>query len=179
MAIENYYKVLDVAHDATLEQLKKAYRSAARECHPDRFPDDTEAKSRFERLGRAHAVLSNSSKRKRHDRQIKVPQSVQELFAQFPTAQQVVEDRLPKASAAMSPGIHLLGVLEVSPEILKEGGEVILPSFGDEGPKAGSTLTVPRGADKHNWVCFDSQGGLGVNGAEAGDFYLIVVPKRH
>ena len=43
----DYYEVLGVDKNATDEDIKRAYRRKAKECHPDLHPDDKEAEARF------------------------------------------------------------------------------------------------------------------------------------
>ncbi len=62
------YQVLEVPRDATQEDIKKAYRRLARECHPDANPDDPEAEARFKEIAAAYEVLSDPEKRARYDR---------------------------------------------------------------------------------------------------------------
>ncbi len=64
----DYYAVLGVARSATPEELKKAYRKLALECHPDRCPDDPEAAERFKTLTAAYQVLSDTNRRAHYDR---------------------------------------------------------------------------------------------------------------
>ena len=43
----NYYDVLGVDRDASLEQIKFAFRTKAKETHPDRNPDVPNANEKF------------------------------------------------------------------------------------------------------------------------------------
>ena len=63
----DYYEILDVNRNATQEEVKKAFRKIALECHPDRCPGDQEAEERFKEAQEAYAVLSNPESRQRYD----------------------------------------------------------------------------------------------------------------
>lgn len=68
MSKPDYYEVLGVARSASEQELKKAYRRVALECHPDRNPDDPEAEERFKLASEAFQVLSDPQKRQVYDR---------------------------------------------------------------------------------------------------------------
>ncbi len=66
--MRDYYEVLEVARDASPEDIKKAYRKKAMHYHPDRNPGDKKAEGHFKEAAQAYAVLSDAQKRARYDR---------------------------------------------------------------------------------------------------------------
>ena len=67
MEKRDYYEVLEVAKNATPEEIKKAYRKKAIQYHPDKNPGDKEAEEKFKEAAEAYEVLSNPDKRARYD----------------------------------------------------------------------------------------------------------------
>jgi len=63
----DYYAALEVAQDASAEDIKRAYRRLARQLHPDTNADP-EAEARFKEVALAYEVLSDPEKRQRYDR---------------------------------------------------------------------------------------------------------------
>ncbi|KAJ3092000.1 hypothetical protein HDU96_002860, partial [Phlyctochytrium bullatum] len=63
------YKVLGVSKDATLDQIKKAYKVQALKHHPDRHPEDKreEQKAIFQDISAAFDTLSDPTKRRDYD----------------------------------------------------------------------------------------------------------------
>jgi molecular chaperone DnaJ len=64
---KDYYKILGVAKDADQATVKKAYRTLARELHPDRNTNDKAAEGKFKDVSEAYSVLSDPQKRKQYD----------------------------------------------------------------------------------------------------------------
>jgi molecular chaperone DnaJ len=64
----DHYEVLGVGRDASLPDIKRAYRRLAVQFHPDRNPENPEAEERFKEASEAYAVLSDAEKRARYDR---------------------------------------------------------------------------------------------------------------
>ncbi len=67
-ARRDYYAVLGVSKEASLEEIKKAFRGLALEFHPDRNPDDPAAEQRFREATEAYKTLSDAEQRARYDR---------------------------------------------------------------------------------------------------------------
>jgi molecular chaperone DnaJ len=65
----DYYEVLGVKKNASLEEIKKAYREAELKHHPDRVPaaQKKEAEEQFKQISEAYAVLSDVKKRALYD----------------------------------------------------------------------------------------------------------------
>jgi len=68
MAKRDYYEVLAVEKNASVQEIKSSYRKLAQKYHPDRNPGDAEAEERFKEAAEAYAVLSDTDKRARYDR---------------------------------------------------------------------------------------------------------------
>jgi molecular chaperone DnaJ len=62
------YETLGVARDAGDAEIKRAYRTLARELHPDLNPGDAAAEARFKEVAQAYELLSNPEARARYDR---------------------------------------------------------------------------------------------------------------
>src|SRR3982075_131069 len=64
----DYYEVLSVSRQASLEEIKRSYRKLAVKFHPDKNPDDPHAEEKFKELGEAYDVLMDEEKRAAYDR---------------------------------------------------------------------------------------------------------------
>ena len=63
----NPYETLGVAPDASQDAIRKAYRKAAKETHPDLNPGKPEAEKRFKEINAAYDIVGDADKRKRYD----------------------------------------------------------------------------------------------------------------
>jgi len=64
---KDYYATLGVKKTATPEEIRKAFRKAARKYHPDVNPGDKRAEEKFKEISEANDILSDEKKRKIYD----------------------------------------------------------------------------------------------------------------
>ena len=67
MAKRDYYDVLGASKGASAEELKKAYRTKAKELHPDRNTDNPNAEAQFKEINEAYDVLKDADKKAAYD----------------------------------------------------------------------------------------------------------------
>jgi molecular chaperone DnaJ len=63
----DFYLVLGVGREATLADVKRAYKRLARKFHPDINPGDRMAAAQFQRIAEAYETLSDAERRRRYD----------------------------------------------------------------------------------------------------------------
>ena len=68
MSKQDYYDLLGIDKGADAGTLKKAFRKAAMQYHPDRNPGDEAAEKKFKEMGEAYDVLKDPEKRAAYDR---------------------------------------------------------------------------------------------------------------
>ena len=145
MAAVDYYTVLGVGRQASLEDIKKAYRSLAIQWHPDRNPGSRQAEERFKAIAEAYAVLSSAAKRQKYDTlgpaEFRNEYSQEEIFKGF-----VPEDFFVSfGQVTNAERIKNLFDKDQAPVSEQELNERISSMFADFGRPAG--LGRPRSPD--------------------------------
>jgi molecular chaperone DnaJ len=68
MAKRDFYDVLGVKNGASPDEIKKAYRTKAKELHPDRNADNPGSEAKFKEANEAYEVLKDADKKAAYDR---------------------------------------------------------------------------------------------------------------
>jgi len=64
----DYYEVLNIAREASDQEIKSAYRKMAMKYHPDKNPGNKEAEERFKEAAEAYSILGDRDKRGIYDK---------------------------------------------------------------------------------------------------------------
>lgn len=65
---QDLYQQLGVARGASAEEIRKSFRTLAKELHPDRNPGDKKAEERFKKISAAFDILGDAEKKAKYDR---------------------------------------------------------------------------------------------------------------
>ncbi|MBF0385164.1 MAG: molecular chaperone DnaJ [Candidatus Omnitrophica bacterium] len=129
----DYYQILGVEKNASLQQIKKAYRSLALKHHPDRVQESEkkQAEEKFKEISEAYGVLSDPKKRELYDQ-----------YGHSGIDQQFTSEDIFR-------GADFSGLEDVFSRIFGDtgGGESIFDFFGMGGGSRRSGRRSQRGAD--------------------------------
>jgi|TARA_Y100000768_G_scaffold341477_1_gene285979 molecular chaperone DnaJ len=175
---KNFYATLGVPQNASIEEIKKAYKKLARENHPDLNPGDIEAEKRFKEVSEAHSVIGDERKKQEYD-QIRAMGA--SGFGGFSSQGFTVDDFgdiFENLGDIFGFGGRRKGQtyqtnINISFLEAASGIEVVLPL--EESIK----VKVPAGVDNGSVIRLRGRGGPGAAGAPDGDLLVQVSVEPH
>lgn len=60
--MKDYYKILEISPNASDDEIRRAFRSKSKSCHPDLFPNNKEKEEEFKLINEAQEALLNKPK---------------------------------------------------------------------------------------------------------------------
>lgn len=66
--MRDFYEILGINKNSSVDEVKKAYRKLAKKYHPDLNPNNPEAEQSFKEVSAAYEILSNQEMRDRYDK---------------------------------------------------------------------------------------------------------------
>ena len=176
---KNFYATLGISQDASISEIKKAYKKLARENHPDLNPGDLEAEKRFKEVSEAHSVLGDERKKQEYDQVRSMGASG---FGGFTSQGFTVDDFgdiFENLGDIFGFGGRRKGQtyqtnINISFTEAASGIEVVLP-LENESIK----VKVPAGVDNGSVIRLRGRGGPGAAGAPDGDLLVQVSVEPH
>ena len=176
---KNFYATLGIPQNASISEIKKAYKKLARENHPDLNPGDLEAEKRFKEVSEAHSVLGDERKKQEYDQIRSMGASG---FGGFTSQGFTVDDFgdiFENLGDIFGFGGRRKGQtyqtnINISFTEAASGIEVVLP-LENESIK----VKVPAGVDNGSVIRLRGRGGPGAAGAPDGDLLVQVSVEPH
>jgi curved DNA-binding protein len=189
MIFKDYYKILELeTNKVNLEEIKTAYRGAAKKYHPDVNVGNTLAEERIKDINEAYRILSNPTTKRKYDRvwnsnvakkkkafQSKGKSSgarTNEFFYMFFGD---VEEKEPKVKKKFPvKGENIETEIEASIEEAFYGLEkkITLKAIGENSKTL--TVAIPAGIKNGEKIRLIGQGKPGRDGGKNGDLFIKI-----
>lgn len=152
-----YYQILELENNASLDDIKKAYKKLAIKYHPDKNPHNKEhAEEKFKEISQAYEILTNKDKytQEPHFRQNNMPQvNPHDLFQQI-FSQMNMQQNMPFSHPVfmnMSQGINVVQmpantVMRSTSTKIEDGKKIVTVTERVNGQTRVQTITSDANA---------------------------------
>ena len=180
MIYKDYYKILELKTSrVSIDEIKSAYRAAAKKYHPDLNVGDTLAEERIKDINEAYRILSVPASKRKYDRiwnsrnNDKVYKKIKgkNLFDKFLGN---IENEENKNEISPKRGEDIETEITVKLEEAFNGSEKKISLKTVEGKMKKFTVKVPEGIRNGEKIRLLGQGRLGENGGKNGDLFIKI-----
>lgn len=193
MVFKNYYKILSLeTNRVSSEQIKNAYRIAAKRNHPDVNVGDKLAEERLKDINEAYRVLSNPSSKRKYDRMWvsnvgrknkkeyeEANRNSEGVFSEFfnmffGNVDTNKESKSKKSQKAPIKGENIETAIDVEIEEVFYGLDKKISLRTVDGKMKVFTVAIPAGIRNGEKIRLIGQGKEGENGGKNGDLFIKV-----
>ena len=194
MIFKDYYKILSLeTNRVSSEQIKNAYRAAAKKYHPDINAEDRLSEEKIKDVNEAYRVLSNPSTKRKYDRmwvnnvgKKKYEEASRssgsvfsDFFNMFFGANQEENIKIKKQQKVPVNGENIETGIDVTLEESFYGQEKKISLRTIDGKMKVFTITIPAGIRNGEKIRLLRQGKEGINGGKNGDLFIKVNIKNN
>jgi curved DNA-binding protein len=186
MAAKDYYQILGLGKDSSLDEIKRAFRKLAIKYHPDKNPGDSEAEENFKQINEAYAVLSDPEKKEHFDRfgaaDFHQRYTQEDIFRGFDVGDLFREMGFGggyhhhgnfRINVGRQSGDDIKMELTITFRDAYTGGER-RAAFTRHGTQEEIVVNIPAGIDSGTKMRIPGKGGEGIRGGEPGDMILFI-----
>ena len=188
MIFKDYYKILSLeTNRVSSEQIKNAYRNAAKKYHPDVNVEDRLSEEKIKDINEAYRVLSDPTTKRKYDRtwnynvgykQKKAKQKTSgevagEFFGMF-FGNNEIKEEIAQSKIPPVKGENIETEINISIEDGFYGVEKKIALKDLEGKTKAITIKVPEGIQDGEKIRLIGQGKPGKNGGKNGDLYIKI-----
>lgn len=176
--LQDYYNILGVSRQASIADIKQAYKQLAKQHHPDKNIGNAQAEELFKQLTHAYKVLTNPEKREQYDSTFFAKEKPVAGFESFQDTQQFFDQVFSRkqTQSRRAPGagdyeakvtISLLDAYQGSEKVITLQKKHRIRIRLKPGTKHGQVLKIKGlGAPARPGLC-------------AGDLFLKIVIEKH
>ena len=189
MIFKDYYKILSLeTNRVSSEQVKNAYRLAAKKYHPDVNVEDRLSEEKIKDINEAYRVLSDPSAKRKYDRmwvnnvgKKKYEESSRssgsvfsDFFNMFFGGAQEIREKDKKSEKTPIKGENVETSIDVALKECFDGSDKKISLRTVDGKMKVFTITIPAGIRNGEKIRLLGQGKEGINGGKSGDLFIKV-----
>lgn len=183
MKYKDYYKLLGLETSrVSIEEIKSAYRAAAKKYHPDLNVGDSLAEERIKDINEAYRILSAPASKRKYDRiwnsrnNVKNYQKIKgkNIFSMFLGDVKETDTEDTKKVKKSVKGENIETEIKVSLEDAFYGLEKKISLRTVEGKMKNFSVKIPEGIRNGEKIRLIGQGKKGNNGGKNGDLFIKI-----